>query len=69
MGRTEKDFLGEKELPDGALFGIHTARALENFAISGRSVHPELIRALAYVKWVAARTNGELGYLPAEKRQ
>ncbi len=63
MGRRETDFLGEREIPESALYGIHTLRALENFEISGRMVHPELIHALAYVKWAAAKTNAELGYL------
>ncbi len=67
MGRLEKDFLGEKEIPDEALFGIHTARALENFSISGRQVHPELVHALATVKWAAAQTNRELGFLDQKK--
>ena len=43
--RLEKDFLGEKQIPHDALWGIHTARAIENFPLTGRKVHPELIQA------------------------
>uniref|UniRef100_UPI003988F5E3 lyase family protein n=1 Tax=Mycetocola sp. TaxID=1871042 RepID=UPI003988F5E3 len=67
--RTEIDSLGSMEIPAGAYWGIHTARALENFPISKRpiSVYPALIVALASVKQAAARTNVELGVLSAEK--
>ncbi len=51
------------EIPQGALWGIHTARARENFSISGRPVHLALVRSMAYVKWAAAQTNEELGFL------
>ena len=50
MYRTETDFLGEKPVPAAAYYGIHTVRALENFAVSRQTVHPELIRAIATVK-------------------
>lgn len=65
--RTERDALGEKEIPDGVLYGIHTARALENFPISGIPLHPRLITALALVKEACAATNQELGHLAPEK--
>ncbi len=67
--RTETDSLGSLEIPAEAYWGIHTARALENFPISKRpiSVYPDLIEALASVKQAAARTNVELGALSAEK--
>ena len=47
--RTEHDLLGDKEVPAEAYYGVQTARALENFQISGRAVrdYPELVRALA----------------------
>ena len=50
--RTEHDSLGECEIPDDALYGIHTLRAYNNFRISGVPVSdfPELVRALAMVK-------------------
>jgi len=65
--RTEKDFLGEMQLPESAPYGIHTARALENFPVPGMRVPTSLIGALALVKKACALTNKELGYLAAEK--
>lgn len=62
-GRIERDLLGEKVVPADAFGGIHTARALENFRLSGRRVHPELIRALLVVKAAAAETNRRIGAL------
>lgn len=57
--RIEHDLLGEKSIPDEAYYGVQTARALENFHISGVALshYPELIRALAIVKLAAARAN------------
>lgn len=63
MYRTETDFLGEKPVPAAAYYGIHTARALENFAVSRQTVHPELIRAIATVKQAATEMNLHLGLL------
>jgi aspartate ammonia-lyase len=65
--RTEHDLLGELAVPAAALYGIHTARALANFRLSGRAVSAALIRALAQVKKACALANRELGFLPAEK--
>jgi len=64
--RTEHDLLGEREVPDDALYGIQTLRAAENFPITGVPLRefPELIHALASVKVAAARANRELGLLP-----
>jgi len=64
--RTETDSLGSMEIPADALYGIHTRRAIENFPLSGRPVHPELIRAYGAVKLACAQTNHELGMWPAE---
>ena len=60
--RTEKDLLGERQVPAGALHGIHTERALENFPLALRRVNPALIRAYGAVKLACARTNHELGW-------
>ncbi len=60
--RIEQDFLGEIAIPEEKLFGSHTARALRNFPLSGRPVHPELIRAFGRVKLACARTNRSLGW-------
>ncbi|MFD3448399.1 aspartate ammonia-lyase [Microbacteriaceae bacterium 4G12] len=59
--RIEKDFLGEKEVPVQAYYGIQTLRAVENFPITGYRIHTELIRALAIVKKAAALGNMDAG--------
>ena len=61
--RSESDLLGEKQIPQDALWGIHTARALENFPLSGKKVHPQLIIAYGEVKLACAQTNNKLNYL------
>lgn len=67
--RTEKDLLGERVVPVGALHGIYTERALENFPIARRPVHPALIRAYGQVKLASIRTNHELGYVEDDKAE
>src|SRR3954462_6875650 len=66
--RHEHDLLGEREVPDEAMYGIQTLRALENFPITGVPLRefPALIFALASVKEAAARANAELGLLEPE---
>lgn len=64
--RLEKDMLGEIPVPADAYYGVHTVRATQNFSVSGCRVHPELLRALAEVKWAAAQANMQAGLLPAE---
>jgi aspartate ammonia-lyase len=59
--RLERDLLGEAPVPADALHGVHTERALDNFALSGRPPHPELVRAFGTVKLACARTNRALG--------
>ena len=59
--RKEKDSLGFVEVPAGAYFGAQTARAVENYPISGMRAHPHLVRALGMVKCAAAEANKELG--------
>lgn len=61
--RIEHDLLGEKAIDDGCYYGIHTQRAVENFNITGRPIHPELVKALAAVKKAAAITNEAIGIL------
>jgi aspartate ammonia-lyase len=67
--RTEQDFLGSLEIPKDAYWGVHTARAIENFRISGRSVGelPDLVRALAQVKKAAARANSRVGAIDVSR--
>jgi aspartate ammonia-lyase len=66
--RVEHDLLGEKTIPADAYYGVQTARALENFHISGVPLHhyPDFIRALAMVKLAAARANFECGQFKRE---
>jgi aspartate ammonia-lyase len=64
--RLEKDSLGTIELPKDVLYGAQTQRAIENFPISGRSIHPELIRAYLRLKLAAARSNEACGVLSPE---
>ncbi len=59
--RTEKDLLGEREVPAGALYGIHTVRAIENFPLANRPMHILLVHAFGAVKLACARANRELG--------
>jgi aspartate ammonia-lyase len=61
--RIERDLMGEKEIPQEAYYGIQTARAIENFPITGIRPHHELIRAFAYVKKAAAMANSDVGVL------
>ena len=64
--RIEKDFLGEKEIPVNAYYGVQTVRATENFPITGYRIHPELIKALGIVKKAAALANMEVDLLDQE---
>src|SRR6185369_4130726 len=56
--RTETDTMGEMRVPSQALYGAQTARALENFPISGLRFPRSFIRALGLVKSAAAQVNG-----------
>lgn len=57
---TEKDSFGEVEIPDDALYGIHTFRAIHNFPISGLTLPPDFIHALGMIKGAAAKANLDL---------
>jgi aspartate ammonia-lyase len=67
--RIEKDLLGEMPVPADAYYGIQTARALENFPISGVHIdhYPGFVEAWAIVKLAAARANTDLGVMKKEK--
>ena len=65
--RIEHDTMGEMRVSADALYGAETARAVENFPISGLRFPRSFIRALALIKSAAARVNGERGWLPKEK--
>ena len=61
--RTEHDSMGEVRVPADALWGAQTARAVENFPVSGQPVPPGVVHALAQLKAAAAHVNAELGVL------
>ena len=67
--RTEKDLLGEKQIPAEAYYGVQTMRALENFQVSGikTNFYPDYVRAYAMVKLAAARANTDVGRMKREK--
>src|SRR5512144_313637 len=65
--RTEQDTMGRMTVPASALYGAQTARALENFPISGLRAHPAFVDATVRVKIAAARANARLGLLPRRK--
>lgn len=64
--RLEKDSLGELQVPEQAYYGVQTARAVENFPISGQRAHPDLVWATAAIKKAAALVNSELGLIRIE---
>jgi len=65
--RKEKDSLGFKELPANVYYGVQTARAVENYPISGMRAHPTLIRAFGMVKRAAAEANKALDLVDAKR--
>lgn len=60
--REEKDLIGKTQIPTAALYGIHTARAIENFPLTGRKVNHALIKAYGLVKLACAITNQEVSH-------
>ena len=67
--RTEKDTMGEVQVPAEALYGAQTQRSIDNFRIAQdiNKMPKEIIRAFAYLKKAAAQTNAEIGGMPQEK--
>jgi fumarate hydratase class II len=65
--RTERDSMGELQVPEEALWGAQTQRAVDNFPISGLAMPRAFIRALGLVKWAAAGANAELALLTSSK--
>src|SRR5512137_1630608 len=61
--RIEHDFLGDREVPADAYYGVQTLRGGENFTITGLPIHPALIRAMGIVKKAAALANRDTGHL------
>ncbi len=64
--RTEHDSMGELQVPEDALWGAQTQRAVENFPISGLTMPRQFIAALGLVKWAAAGANAELGLMKSD---
>ncbi len=65
--RTVHDSMGELKVPEDALWGAQTQRAVDNFPISGMRMPRRFIAALGLVKWAAAGANAELGLIPGDK--
>src|SRR6266481_4313839 len=61
--RTERDPLGELQVPADAYYGVQTARAVENFPISGLRASPDLVTATILIKKAAAEANAALARL------
>jgi len=61
--RTERDTMGEMQVPADALHGASTARAVENFPVANEPVPPSVIHAFGYLKAACAEANHELGKL------
>jgi fumarate hydratase class II len=67
--RIEKDSMGEMTVPADAYYGAQTARAVENFPVSGLRFNRRFIAAIALVKWCCAQASRDLGLLDATKAQ
>lgn len=65
--RTVHDSMGELQVPEDALWGAQTQRAVDNFPISGIPMPRQFIAALGLVKWAAAGANAELGLLTSDR--
>ena len=65
--RTERDSVGDKQVPLDAYYGVQSLRAAENFPITGLNMHPEIVNSIVYIKKAAAITNNETGRLSKEK--
>lgn len=64
--RTERDSMGEIQVPSGVLYGPQTQRAFENFAIGNYRPQRQFIQAIGLIKACAAKANGELSAIPAD---
>src|SRR4028119_2252905 len=67
--RTERDSMGDKQIPSTVYYGIQTLRAVENFPISGIKPLPTYIDACVLIKKATAIANGELGCIPQDISQ
>ena len=64
--RTERDTMGEMQVPADALYGASTARAVDNFPVSNEPVSAPVIHAFGHLKAACAEANHELGKLDAK---
>jgi len=64
--RIEKDSMGECQVPEDAFYAAQTQRAVDNFSVSNRTMPRTFLKALAYVKWAAAKVNTDLGLMPKD---
>ena len=67
QSRTEKDSMGEMSVPESALYGASTQRAVLNFPVSGYRFSRPFIRALGLIKWSTAQANHDLGLLDSHR--
>jgi fumarate hydratase class II len=67
--RSEKDSMGDMQVPVDAYYGAQTARAVENFPISNLRFPRRFIAAMGLIKWAAAEVNAKLGFLDQEKKK
>lgn len=65
--RIEKDSMGQKEIPEGALYGIHTSRSLDNFDAAGEALPLAIIYAIVRLKAACAAANERLGLLDKDR--
>jgi aspartate ammonia-lyase len=65
--RIEKDSIGEKQIPEDAYYGVQSLRALENFPITGLTMHPEMIVSIVEVKKASAITNCKIGVIDQKR--
>lgn len=66
--RSEKDSMGEMQVPADAYYGAQTARAVENFPISDLRLPRAFLAAMGQIKFCCAQVNCQLGFLDAKKR-
>jgi fumarate hydratase class II len=66
--RTEQDSMGQMQVPSDAYYGAQTARAVENFPISGLPLPRAFLAAMGQIKWCCAQINCQLGFIDAKKR-
>jgi len=67
--RTEKDSLGELQVPDDAYYGVHSCRSRENFNVAGELLPLEIIHGITKLKWACALANQKLGLLEPRKAE